>query len=87
LEKSKHLHGVGCENCHGPGKAHTDAENGEIDLTDEQIDQLRLQMRLKLGPEAHEKCLECHDLDNSPDFHLDGAFEEYWEEVAHEGMD
>ncbi len=41
LEKSEHLHGVGCENCHGPGQAHVAAENGDIDLSDEQLEQLR----------------------------------------------
>ena len=28
-------------------------------------------------------CYECHDLDNSPDFHKDGAFDEYWSKVEH----
>ena len=87
LEESEHLHGVGCENCHGPGQAHVDAENGDIDATEEQLEQLRQQLRVKIDQGAHQKCLECHDLDNSPDFHVDGAFEEYWEQVAHPGMD
>jgi hypothetical protein len=43
-------------------------------------------MRLPLE-KAKDRCLECHDLDNSPDFHKDGAFEDYWAEVAHEGLD
>jgi quercetin dioxygenase-like cupin family protein len=39
--------------------------------------------------EAEKKCMECHDLDNSPDFHVHGAFgweeafEHYWEQVEH----
>jgi hypothetical protein len=29
--------------------------------------------------------MECHDLDNSPDFHAAGAFEKYWKEIEHKG--
>lgn len=86
LEASAHLHGNGCENCHGPGSAHAAAENGEVDVTDQVRDELRKAMQLPLS-EAREKCMECHDLDNSPDFHEDGAFEEYWAEVEHYGVD
>ncbi|MCA9271242.1 MAG: hypothetical protein KDA41_22320 [Planctomycetales bacterium] len=83
LDESKKLTQSGCENCHGPGSAHAAAENGEIDgLTDAQIEQLREGMRLKLS-EARDTCLKCHDLDNSPNFHLPGAFEEYWKRIAH----
>jgi hypothetical protein len=87
LTASAHLHGNGCENCHGPGHDHVAAENGEGNLSEAQIMNLRTQMRLALGPAAHEKCLECHDLDNSPDFHVEGAFEKYWEQIAHPGRD
>jgi len=31
--------------------------------------------------------LECHDIDNSPDFHKEGAFDDYWAEVEHHGLD
>jgi hypothetical protein len=87
LETTAHLTGNGCENCHGPGSDHAAAEAGDLDVTDEQRDQLRDSMKLPLA-KAREKCMECHDLDNSPDFHVDGAFEEiYWPEVAHEGKD
>jgi hypothetical protein len=45
-------------------------------------------MKLPLaGDAAERKCLECHDDDNSPDFHLPGAFEKYWKEVAHPWKD
>jgi hypothetical protein len=27
--------------------------------------------------------MECHDLDNSPDFHKAGAFDEFWKKVEH----
>ena len=86
LAKSKHLHGSGCENCHGPGSAHVAAENGEGDLSEEQIMELRKSMRLTLK-DARDKCLDCHDIDNSPDFHQKGAFEKYWNDVKHEGVD
>ena len=30
-----------------------------------------------------QNCMQCHDLDNSPDF----DFQTYWPQVAHEGKD
>ncbi len=86
LEGSMAMHGSGCENCHGPGSAHVAAESGEIKATAAQIEKLRAQMRLPLA-EAERRCIECHDVDNSPDFHVRGAFEKYWEKVRHEGKD
>ncbi len=71
----------GCENCHGPGSAHVEAEDGDDRALQERF---REEMRLPLD-RARDKCLECHDIDNSPDFHADGAFEEYWEKVKHIG--
>jgi ribosome maturation protein Sdo1 len=80
------MHGSGCENCHGPGSAHVAAENGDIDVTPEQRQKLIESMRLPLA-EAERRCMDCHDHDNSPDFHVKGAFEKYWEKVKHEGKD
>ncbi|NLX56841.1 MAG: cytochrome C554 [Planctomycetaceae bacterium] len=82
LEATPELIGVGCENCHGPGSDHVDAENGVVDLTESQIAQRRQQMVLELK-DAEQKCLECHDLDNSPAFQEEGAFARYWEKVKH----
>ena len=82
FDKSKHLHGNGCENCHGPGGSHVAAENGDVDLTDTQIEMLRKEMVLPLA-KAEQHCIQCHDLDNDPDFKEDGAFERYWEEIEH----
>ncbi len=100
LEKTPHLTMQGCENCHGPAKNHYDAEMGNIDATDEQIERFRADLRMEIvenegnmegqnfkGGKVVQNCMECHDLDNSPDF----DFQEYWEReeepVKHYGMD
>ena len=85
-ETTEMLMGSGCENCHGPGKSHVDAEYGDVEVDNETLLKLRQQMVLPLD-RARDRCLECHDLDNSPDFHVEGAFDEYWEQVKHYGKD
>lgn len=84
LEASRALHGNGCENCHGPGERHVAAENGDLDVTADELVSLQQQMKVKLEATL---CMECHDLDNSPDFHEPGAFEKYWARIVHEGKD
>lgn len=87
LEKSAHLTGNGCENCHGPGAGHAEAEAENSGVSEERKKSLRLAMQLPLE-RAKERCMECHDLDNSPDFHDEDAFEdEYWPQVEHYGLD
>jgi len=86
LAKSDHLHGNGCENCHGPGAAHVAAEEAPGTVSEAKRDELRLAMRLPLD-QARETCMKCHDLDNSPDFHEEGAFDDYWAEIEHYGLD
>ncbi|WP_231612465.1 multiheme c-type cytochrome [Novipirellula galeiformis] len=87
LEGTPHLTGNGCENCHGPGAEHSAAEAAGATIGEKERDLLRDAMKLPLA-KAKEKCMECHDLDNSPDFHLDDAFEdEYWPQIEHEGKD
>ena len=86
LEKTPKLTGNGCENCHGAGSAHVAAESGDTDLAEDAINALRVKMRLPLA-EAKDRCIQCHDQDNSPEFHHDGSFEKYWAEIAHSGKD
>jgi hypothetical protein len=86
LEQTAHLQHNGCENCHGPGSAHVAAESGAEQLMEAEIMKRRGDMQLPLAA-AEKKCMECHDLDNSPDFHVKGAFEKYWKEVEHKGKD
>ena len=87
LEVSKHLHGNGCENCHGPGKKHSDAEQEGSGASEAEKLKYRKSIQLPLE-KAKEQCMKCHDLDNSPDFHTPDAFEDvYWPEVEHYGLD
>ena len=96
LQETPEMVGNGCENCHGPAARHVAAENGAIDVTEEELDKLRAALRLKIVDNEGNKdgqvfdkgkvvqmCMQCHDLDNSPDF----DFQEYWPQVEHEGKD
>jgi hypothetical protein len=88
LEETPLLKHNGCENCHGPGSAHVAAEEGADGVGMVELARRRNAMKLPLaGGVAERKCLECHDDDNSPDFHVKGAFERYWKEVEHVGKD
>jgi hypothetical protein len=86
----------GCENCHGPAAAHVKVESGEVDVPAAQQEALRAELRMNIvanegnkdgqefqGGEVVQNCMQCHDLDNSPDF----DFQEYWPKVRHEGKD
>ncbi|MDE0735536.1 MAG: multiheme c-type cytochrome, partial [Pirellulaceae bacterium] len=87
LEKTLAMKGSGCENCHGPGSRHVAAESGDLEVDAAQRTALRRQMQLTLDEARKNKCMQCHDLDNSPDFHDPGAFEKYWQQVRHPGKD
>ncbi|MEX2112622.1 MAG: multiheme c-type cytochrome [Pirellulales bacterium] len=79
LDKTPHLVGNGCENCHGPGGAHVAAEEGEDVGVDAET--LRKQMHLTWNSAKTDMCVKCHDLDNSPEF--SGNVDHYWSEIAH----
>ncbi len=94
LEKTPNLAGNGCENCHGPAARHVAAEQGEIDVTDAEREQIRAGLRLSIVPNEGNKegqvygkvvqmCMQCHDLDNSPEF----DFQKFWPDVKHVGKD
>jgi hypothetical protein len=72
--KSPTLLGNQCENCHGPGKRHSENKD---DLA------LRKQMKQSQLEIENKTCRGCHDLDNSPNF----KFEKYWPKVAHPWRD
>ncbi|RCS41353.1 hypothetical protein DTL42_22590 [Bremerella cremea] len=82
LKETPKMHNVSCENCHGPGSAHVASQNGDGNFTAEQTALFTEQMKLPLD-KARDTCLKCHDLDNSPDFHVPGAFDKYWDQIAH----
>jgi hypothetical protein len=96
LKETPTLVGNGCENCHGPAAEHVAAENGDVDATDEQKEALRAALRLEIVDNEGNKegqefekgkvvqmCMQCHDLDNSPDF----DFQKYWPKVKHVGKE
>ena len=78
-KQTPHLFGNGCENCHGGGATHVAAENGDLEVDDAELEQLRSQMHVTLQQAKKNLCVRCHDLDNSPEF----EFETYWPQVAH----
>lgn len=87
LEKTPHLAGQQCENCHGPGSKHVDAEQAiksGTKLNDVAI-ALRQQMKLNRQDAEKQLCTKCHDYENSP--HFSGNFEKYWSKVNHPGKD
>jgi hypothetical protein len=87
LSQTPKMRHNGCENCHGPGSAHVAAETGDVDASAAELKKLRESMRLTLEQAKTNTCMECHDLDNSPDFHKPGAWEKYWDKVKHYGKD
>lgn len=85
LEKTPHLTGQGCENCHGPGSHHTQLELTfrETRQTTPEISASRNAMKVELARAERDVCRKCHDFENSPKF----DFVKYWEKVVHRGKD
>ena len=96
LAKTPNMTGNGCENCHGPAAKHVAVELGELEVSEEEQEKLRADLRLKIVENEGNKegqefangkvvkmCMQCHDQDNSPDF----DFQEYWPQVEHHGKD
>ncbi|HEY1599625.1 MAG TPA: multiheme c-type cytochrome [Pirellulales bacterium] len=79
LAETPLLVGNGCENCHGPGGGHVEAE-AEKDLG--RRNTMRQAMRLTKATVAENQCTKCHDGDNDPHFNFDA----YWPKVEHKGM-
>ncbi len=74
-EKTPHLEGNQCENCHGPASRHiAEPDNKEflkaMHLTADRADKNR-------------QCIQCHDEENSREF----EFTRYWKKVVHNGLD
>jgi hypothetical protein len=89
LEKTPHLAGNSCDNCHGPGAAHVAAEKGRnaAKRTAE-----REALKLTVAFARDNVCAKCHDHDNSPDFAgkdpatgKDNFDVHYWPKVEHKG--
>lgn len=86
LEKTPHLKGQQCENCHGPGSDHTKQEEifkktrrGNDPLL------LKARQRVHLDEAMVQKetgCYKCHDGDNSPKF----KFVDYYKQISHKGL-
>ncbi len=81
VDKDQNLFGNGCENCHGPGSKHIQAEEDDDD--EALMTRWRDAMRLTIAEAKRSACMECHDLDNSPDFLEDGAWDDYWPKIEH----
>ncbi|QDT69980.1 hypothetical protein MalM25_29240 [Planctomycetes bacterium MalM25] len=91
------MFGQGCENCHGPAARHAAVEYGDLEVDEAEQNALRKALHMEIqdnegnmagqlmndSTRVVNNCLECHDLDNSPDF----DFQKYWPKVAHEGVD
>jgi hypothetical protein len=80
LETTPLLTGNGCENCHGPGAAHTAAERGKDKAAQRRLREAMHATATGASKEMQrDSCQRCHDHDNSINF----DFDSYWEKVKH----
>ncbi len=78
-EETPEMINVGCEDCHGPGEKHVAAEMGSDAALQEKLQKAMVVTKEQSRTDKTRWCLNCHDLDNSPDFN----FEEYWPKIEH----
>lgn len=78
-EETPEMINVGCEDCHGPGEKHVEAEMGSDTALQEKLQKAMVVTKEQAQSDKTRWCLNCHDLDNSPDFN----FEEYWPKIKH----
>ncbi len=75
-KRTPQLENVGCEDCHGPGEKHFNAELGNNKKLQEKY---RKAVRITKEESKKQQCTSCHDGDNSPDF----DFDTYWPLIEH----
>lgn len=82
-ERHELLKGQQCENCHGPGRSHSEVMAQWVkspkSVSREEQAAARAAMTIKLD---RAQCVQCHDGENSPEFDL----MEYWKKIDHRGM-
>jgi len=87
-EKTPHLKGQQCENCHGPAAKHNELEaqwqQDEKSVKKEDLLAARRRLKLTVAEAKKTLCYRCHDLDNDPNF-SSATFSEYWDKIAHSG--
>ena len=71
-EKTPHLKGQQCENCHGPAARHTELETqwkkDAKSVKKDELDAARHKLHLTVAEAQKTLCYRCHDLDNDPNF-------------------